>query len=205
MRRNLIPILLTCIVLVISGILLFQIISKSTFFSNSDKMQNLINLFLACFASISAIYVVYSYVQTNSAFILSQRPSLLVQVESLHIQNPNNSNSSLPRTRIHYKNTTNNSFDDLSFNITVYTSSRTVDISDLFRREMKMPGFDTRQRTFDPIYELNSRGFNIIQEASQGNEVKLKISYTFTFLNKKEKIEAQEYKWNNNINEWEIY
>ena len=203
-KHCILKLLLTLAVVCAISLVIYVFYGKLSL-TDHERIQSLLNVFISFGGIISAIIIVYSYIQTNAAFILSQKPSLLVQVVSLHLQNAQNPQTKYPRTIILYRETKNNYFEDLTFRITVSTDYKTVDISDLFRPKMKMPGLDSRQRTFDPIGDIRQKGLDIVKESDSGNSVKLKIIYEFTFMNSTYKYEAQEYKWNNSIQEWEIY
>lgn len=208
MKKSDIPLILSSIIIILSCLIGLYIFSDRVSLTDYEKLQSLLTLIIASAGIVSVIVVLYSYIQTNLAFISSQRPSLLVQVQSLHLKNPNNPNDPnelKPHTRIHYANITNNSFFDLTFHIRVYTDYKSVNLSDLFRENMNMPGKDTRQRNFDTIYELDAKGFDIVHEVQQGNLIKLEIAYSYTFLGNVERILSQEYKWNDNRKEWEIF
>ena len=155
-------------------------------------------------AFVSATFVVFSYLQTNTAYIESQRPHLLVQVENLKAKENDSSDTLLPMTRIHYRNITNNRFTDLTIIVRVIGANRTFDLSDLFRKQMTMIGLDSRQRTFNTFSELNSRGLSLQEVASAGNEVKLTIDYDYTFNNKHDHVKAQMYRWDTIRQKWEI-
>lgn len=176
----------------------------SDYFNLTDieKIKLFLNLLVTLTGTISAIFVVFSYIQTNSAFVLSQKPLLLIQIENYHIDK---NDKKEPMTIINYQNITNNSFEDLTFEILVKTDNRVADISELFREEMHMPGYDKRQRTFDPVKVIKNKGIDIIQTSFQGTSIILEIYYSYTFLDTKEEILAQKYKWNNLRKEWSIY
>lgn len=199
MRKTNILITLSAIVFVLLIIFLQFVFSNKVELNDSEKLQLTIDSFIACAAIISAIIVVWSYLNTNKVLILSKKPDLLVQ--ALNINVPNYQHK---WTRLSYRNTTNNTFEDLTFLLSVETSARKVSLDDLFRKNMHMPGSDLRERNFDPVDELNSRGFDLIQEVSSGNEVRFIIKYTFTYLGERNSVLAQEYKWSNRIKGWEI-
>lgn len=200
MKRFNILLILSSIIIILSCFIGLYIVSDHVSLTDYEKVQSLLTLIIASAGIVSAIFVIYSYIQTNLAFISSQRPSLLVQVQNLPDQDPNSS-----KTRINYTNITNNSFFDLTFHIKVYTDYKSVNLSDLFGEKMNMPGKDSRQRNFDSIYELDARGFDIVHEAQQGNSTKLEIAYSHTFLGNVERVLSQKYKWNNNRKEWDIF
>lgn len=199
-----VPIIISLIVLSVAGVFGLYI-SKYIELSNNEKLQNIFCLIAASSGIIATTFVLYSYIQTNSAFVDSQRPSLLVQVDSPHMTDPARPAFLRPFTRIHYKNVTGNTFADLSFNIRVFTNDKSVDISDLFRPTMNMPAYDTRQRNFDTIDELQKKGINILEEARPDNKIKLEISYSYTYMGKKEKILAQIYEWDIAKRIWNIF
>jgi len=153
-------------------------------------------------ALVSATFVVFSHVATNKAYVEAQRPHLLIQVENLKIND--SSDRIVPYTRLHYRNITTNRFKDLTLIVTVTASNRKFVLSDLFRSEMTMIGLDSRQRNFDPVAELRSRGLELQQIAAQGIEVRLDIGYTYTFNGKSDHVDAQTYRWDAGRDEWSI-
>lgn len=168
-----------------------------------DRITSLISIFACSGALISATLVIFSYIHTNFAFILSQKPHLLVQVTTQKVVE-GNTNNMFPLTVVHYVNTTSNPFMDLSFDIKVTAGNRTVDLSDLFTKKMFMAAHDSRDRRFNTLEELGKRGLDINNEVRTGHQVVLKIIYSHTFNQKMEYIKIQEYFWNCNIQQWEI-
>jgi hypothetical protein len=152
---------------------------------------------------ISAAFVVYSYVQTNKAFMDSKKPSLLIQVKSEHLP-PGPQQLPIPFTFIHYKNTSLNEFTDLTIRLTVELGSRTIDISDLFSPKMFMAAHDVRDRKFETVTFFAERGIDINTQAQSGNPVILSTGYQFSFNKRPEKREGPNYKWNPQIQHWEI-
>ncbi|TOM79124.1 hypothetical protein, partial [Vibrio parahaemolyticus] len=80
--RNLKYIVLAQIVIVLVGSYLI-LFGKTITLEDSEVVTALIALFGTLGALISATFVVASYMQTNNAYIESQRPHLLILAESL--------------------------------------------------------------------------------------------------------------------------
>jgi len=137
-------------------------------------------------------------------FLLGQRPSLLIQVKSEHNKATPQSENSVPVTCIHYNNTTANEFTDLTVLVKLKLSSREIDLSDLFKPKIFMAGHDVRYRRFETLSFLSSRGIDINKETTSGNQVILSPSYNFTFNKKLEERKGPEYKWNSEIQYWEL-
>ncbi|MBU0707835.1 hypothetical protein KKG41_05695 [Patescibacteria group bacterium] len=193
-----IPTIISVLVLlgaIIVGIFIFNC---NCGLDNNQKIQNLIALVALSVAIISVVFVINSYLLTNAAFVLSQQPSLLIQVNS-------GKENNVPYTQIHYRNVTNNTFFDLTFNISVYANNKVIDISDIFRSKMNMPGQDSRQRTFKTAEILSAKGFDILNIDPSKTSVRLTIEYQYIFMNNATNILAQEYKWNHQLSQWEIY
>ena len=152
------PLFITC-VLVLAAVLASLFISFSTSIELTDP--ELINAHLAIFAClgafVSATFVIFSYLQTNRAFVESQRPHLLIQVQSFRARESATSDRTIPMSRIEYRNITNNRFTDLTISPMVSADNQTFDLSGLFREKMTMIGLDFRQRTFNPVEELRNR------------------------------------------------
>lgn len=167
------------------------------------KPNEIVSALIAVVASlgalVSATFLVASYLQTNKAYIESQRPHLLILVESLR-----HKDSGHPVSRIHYHNITNNRFNDLTVTVSVDSGNRTYDLSHLFRSNMTMIGQDRRQRSFKPIEELGKLGLDLQQTASSGKEVKLRIGYKYTFNGHEDVVNAQEYRWDADEKQWQI-
>lgn len=187
MKKIHLPITLSLIVIFLSILFLSVNLSGDLDLTDSERLQFIINVFAACAAVISAIFVIWSYIFTNEAFRLSQKPQLLVQLT--------NDQNNFSQTIFRYINVTRNAFDDLAFTIEVKTPSKRVDMSDLFTRKMYMAGRDDRTRRFNSDTELKNRDIDLARETSAGNEVRLTIKYTFTFLGEQQSVLAQEYKW----------
>ncbi|MBY0346117.1 MAG: hypothetical protein K2P98_04540, partial [Neisseriaceae bacterium] len=78
--------------------------------------------------------------QTSRAFIESQRPQLLI-----YFQN----------NKIHYRNVSPNSFNDLTILLCLTVNDMTLNISDFFRENMVMISHDSRSKLFDTYDEVN--------------------------------------------------
>ncbi|MCX6717232.1 MAG: hypothetical protein NTU76_00965 [Candidatus Taylorbacteria bacterium] len=182
----------------ILGYFLYHIFSNKFILSDSERLQLEVNSFIAYSAVISAIIVVSSYIKTNEAFILGKKPALLVQIVSRKIPDKD-----YQETVIHYENITINSFEDLTFELEVSTKNKCVNLDNLFREKMNMPGKDSRERIFDPVEELKNKSFDLLKEA-QNNNITLSVNYKFTFLGKEEVVLAQKYNWDKKSNGWNI-
>ncbi|HEY9200530.1 MAG TPA: hypothetical protein VIQ81_02945 [Gammaproteobacteria bacterium] len=200
-----IPVTISLILLLVIGVTaLWLPNSKTVNLTAYELVQAEIALLATLGALVSATFVVYSYLQTNMAFLESKRPQLLVQVESQNLQKSQEDPEIIPLSLIHYRNVTHNQFNDLNINITVESANRTVDISDLFKNNMVMIGHDSRIRRFKPIELLCERGMDINRLTAAGNEVLMKIQYEYSFLNNNEVVSCQEYKWDPTISQWII-
>ena len=198
---KIVAIILTILVISAS---IYLLASKHIQLSNGERVTSLISLFVCWGVLISAIFVVYSYLQTNFAFIESQRPSLLIQVESVRQKSSSRPKSFTPITIIHYKNTTKNEFKDLTLNITVSIASRKRNISNLFSKKMFMAGSDARYGRFKTLSFLSKRGIDANTETRAGKPVVLMTGYNYTFNNKLEKRKGPEYKWDADGQWWRL-
>ncbi len=127
-----------------------------------------------------------------------------MQVESLRAEKHPNSQDTVPVTRLHYQNFTNNRFGDLTIKINVEAQNQIFDLSYLFTPNMVMVGQDRRNRTFKILDELNKKGLDLISCANQGNEVILNLAYSYTFNNFKDEVTLQGYRWNPEREIWDI-
>ena len=200
-----VPTIITAI-LIVAGASTTVYLIKSTGLSLDDAqlVSSLIALFACLGALISATFVVYSYIQTNRAFLLGQKPFLLIQVKSEHLQPNPQTQGVVPFTFIDYTNTSQNEFNDLTLFVKLRVANRDVDISDLFKPKMFMAAHDQRHRRFETLSFLSERGIDINNETASGNQVILSTHYTFTFNNKLEERKGPEYKWNGQIQHWEL-
>ena len=165
----------------------------------NEVVSSLIAVIASLGALVSATFVVASYLQTNKAYVESQRPHLLILVESLK-----NNESGEPLSRIHYHNITNNRFNDLTISVRVESDNKTYDLSHLFRKRMAMIGQDRRQRSFKPVKELSKAGLDLQETSTSGKEVKLMIGYEYTFNGIVDIVNAQQYRWDAGGQRWEI-
>ena len=196
-----VPLAIT-IVLIIIALTAFIVVITSTTLELIDRVTSSIAIFACLGGGISATFVICSYIHTNFAFVLSQKPSLLIQVTSVHKESQ--PPSIIPITIIHYENTTANEFTDLTLNITIRVANREVDISELFRPKMFMAAHDRRDRRFETLSLLSQRGIDVNSETRAGNPVELTTGYSYTFNKIIEKRNGPEYKWNADIQHWEI-
>ena len=182
----------------------YLIKSPSLSLNDAQLVSSLIALCACLGALISATFVVYSYMQTNRAFLLGLRPFLLIQVKSEHLQPNPQTQGVVPFTFIHYTNTSQNEFNDLTLFVKLRVTNRDVDLSDLFKPKMFMAAHDQRHRRFETLAFLSKRGVDINNETASGNQVILSTYYTYTFNNKIEERKGPEYKWNGQIQHWEL-
>jgi hypothetical protein len=201
---NRIPVLISAALITVGGSAAIWLATACIGLKTSEIISAEIALLGTLGALISAAYVVCSYLQTNMAYRESQRPQLLVQIESQNLPVSLEDPTIVPLSLVHYRNITNNQFKDLNINLLVHASNRIIDISDLFKRNMTMIGHDSRVRRFRPDGILLERGVDIQSIASAGNEVILKIGYDYSFFRKTEKVECQDYKWDPNLQQWLI-
>ncbi|MBX3037083.1 MAG: hypothetical protein KF758_09225 [Anaerolineales bacterium] len=182
------------IVGIVSTLLLFQHGNKLGLLF-ADIISNTIQVWVCVGAFISVAYVISSYRHTNISFTLSQKPHLLLFVAEQEVQISSNNSETVHTTIIHYQNHSNNPFYDLSLSLKISTKNTIVDLSDLFSKNMYMAAHDSRQRNFFTLEELSRHGFDLNSVIKQHQEVILSLAYEYTFNNKKEKINVQEYFW----------
>lgn len=186
--------------IILAGVGVFTIVSYDNLeLSAYETVIALISLFTSLGALVSATFVVASYLQTNKAYIESQRPHLLIFVDNLKHQE-----TDLPVSKINYLNITNNRFNDLTIMISVEAENRIYDLSYLFRSKMTMIGQDQRQRLFNPIEELDKLGLEVQKTARSGKGVKLKVKYKYSFNGAEDIVNAQEYLWDTETQQWSI-
>ena len=198
-----VPLILTGL-LTLLAVVAGSYIAVSDALSHSEVIQAQIGVFATYGALVSATFVVYSYLQTNFAFVESQRPQLFLWVESMKGKEDTNSTTEFPVTRIHYKNVTANQFSDLTIGVRVDAANNSFNLDDLFQENMTMIGHDQRQRWFNTINELKNKGCDLNATTAAGTEVFLKLSYSFSFAGERRVVPCQRYKWDVLTNQWLI-
>jgi len=199
-----VPSIISIFLSIVSIAAIFVIKTSTSLQLSDGEMVNSIIAISACLGGlISATFVVYGYIQTNKAFLFSLKPSLLIRVVSEHLPNSQQTKQ-VPYTFIHYANTSNNEFVNLTMEIKLKIGTREIDLSDLFKPKMSMAAQDTRQNRIETFDILGQRGIDINREVQAGNAAILKTGYRFTFNGKEEKRAGAEYKWNAGISHWEI-
>lgn len=198
------PTLITIILIALSvAVSRWLITSTSVKLTQAELVNSLIAIFACMGGLISATFVVFSYIQTNKAFMDSKKPFLLIKVKSEHLP-PGPQQPPIPFTFIHYTNTSGNEFTDLTIKLKVEAGNSTIDISDLFSPKMFMAAHDPRNRRFETETFIAQHGLDINAEAQLGNPVILSTSYQFSFNKRIEERKGPNYKWNPQIRHWEI-
>ena len=170
---------------------------------NSGLIDNIIQIWICVGALISVIFVLSSYIQTNRAFVLSNKPFLLLLVTNEYKEEDF---VSVHNTVIQYKNNSSNPFYDLSISVVVVSNSTFINLSELFSEKMYMSPGDCRFRRFSTIEELNKRGFDLVSESGAKRPITLSLSYQYTYNNRFERIKVQDYIWDTNLEkpQWSI-
>ncbi|MDN3520181.1 hypothetical protein [Halomonas ramblicola] len=174
-------------------------VSKSLDLDDADLVSSIIAIAASVGALVSATFVIFSYLQTNRAFIEAQRPQLLILLDNKYEHETN-----LPVSFIHYHNITQNKFDDLKIIVEVTINGEKHSLDHLFRSSMTMIGQDRRQRKFKPYDELANVGVDMPAQESLGNKIELDITYEYIFYRKLDRVHAQKYEWDGKSKRWEI-
>ncbi len=172
-------------VLVLIGLIVSGFISSSDL-ELKDRITATIQTWACIAASISASFVIHSYILTNRTFVDSRRPALLLQIVE-----------GQPRTRVHYENRSGNPFRDLTIKMSLKAGPVSIDLGDLFSSKMYMAPWDTRDRRFETRQELAKRGFDLDAAVAANTEIVLSLEYQYTFNGKVESIKTQDYVWDN--------
>ncbi len=200
-----VPVTISVLILVAWGATSWFLFSSDQIeLTKAQLVEYLILLAATSGAFISATFVVWSYLQTNQAFVLSQKPALLLFVNNLKLPRSLTNQEVVHVTQVAYHNTTGNSFYDLTIRLAVTIANRTVDLSDLFTPHMYMAGRDQRQRQFVTTDELGPRGLDLNAMTERGNEAILSLSYAFTFLGRSEVVRVQDYRWERDKQCWSV-
>lgn len=186
--KNTTPIIVAVIIFSITASFLCFLLSQESL-SIEFKITQIIQTLTVAGALISAIFVISSYLITNQAFILSQKPFLLLGVDL--------------DGRIFYQNHSNNPFYNLKINVIAKIGNSKFKVGKkLFKKTMYMSAFDKRYTP--PIQYMLKEHYNIdFNSLIENTEAKIFLSYSFTFLNKVEKIDVQSYVWKRE-NGWNI-
>jgi len=174
-------------------------VSKSLDLDDAELVSSIVAIAASIGALVSATFVIFSYLQTNRAFIEAQRPQLLILVDNKYENGTN-----LPVSFIHYQNITHNKFDDLTIRLEFTVDGTKYSLDHLFRSDMTMIGQDRRQRNFKTYDELANVGVDMPTHESLGSRMELDITYEYTFDRKLDRVHAQKYEWNGNSKRWEI-
>jgi hypothetical protein len=188
------------IFLISSSIFFTYYICNSSSLELNDKISNIIFLITCLGSLLAATFFIMNYVIVKDTFIKSLEPILLVQVVSEVGPDGHATGVAI----IHYINPTNNPFIDLRISCQICFWTPCIDYSFIFSKNMYMGPHDSRNRRFNFIDDLKKKGYNIEEILSLGKEMRLQLSYTYTFYGKKKRIDIQQYKWNSRINQWEI-
>jgi len=119
----------------------------------SEKVSNTI-LLITCIAwIISIIFLYLNFRILNNSFLKSLEPALLIQVYEEIIDQKKTG-----RTIIHYVNTSNNYFSDLTIFCYIKIGiNESINYSDLFKDKMYMGPWDGRDRRFNFLEDLEKK------------------------------------------------
>lgn len=161
--------------------------------------QNVLVLTTALGAVLTALYALLNNHLAWLAYQGSIQPSALFLVLSEFGQQRN------PKTKIVYQNHSKHDVEGMNIDVRVVTKSMSIDLSDLFSREIKLPAGDSRSRQFDTYSELAKKGFDLQNAAQSGEEVRLIVGYSFRHLGRRLNVPAQQtYVWNTTNQAWQI-
>ncbi len=184
-------------------IVLTLIVSDTIYNSNleyKDKISILIFLITCLGGLLAANFFIMNYVIAKESFVHTLEPALLIQVVSEI--NPGSGPTGV--TIIRYHNPTNNVFLDLNIFCEICFWTPCIDYSSLFSSHMYMGPHDERIRRFNFTEDLRNKGYDIQEMASSGRQVRLLLSFSYTFSGKKRKYKIQEYKWDHEKRMWDI-
>lgn len=169
--------------------------------SYENKVQNGIVLLYSFFNLVAIGFLILNYFVLKDGYFKSLEPALCLQ--AINETDPK-TNTNTGRTIIHYKNPTKNPFRDLSIACEIEVNNQIFNYSHLFIKKMYMGPIDERNKRFNFIQDLLTRGCDIIQITQSGMEARLKMSFSYTFNKKPNSEKVQEYRFDHNINGWEI-
>lgn len=200
--------LISVILILVGGVATLLVTGNATSLKldSAELVDTLIQIWLAVAAFVSAAFVVTSYIQTNRAFQLSQKPQLLIQVHN-QVQEPAEGPEKGERfhvTALSYRNLSPNQFEDLTIGLEVTAGDVHIGLEELFTPEMFMAAGDSRTRRFRTFEELDQRGFDMRAAVESGDEVLLRTGYQFEFMGKPQRVEVQDYRWDVVRNEWQL-
>lgn len=181
-----IPISIT-VALIFIGLVVSGYISSLSDLSLHNRIGTIIQTWACVAASISASFVIHSYVLTNRSFIDSRRPALLLQVVG-----------GFPTTQVHYENRSVNPFRDLTIKMKLNANGTIIDLSDLFSSKMYVAPWDARDRRFDTKQEFFKHGINIDAATIANERIILSLEYEYMFNGRIEIVKVQSYALGNN-------
>ncbi len=182
----------------------FYVDTSSNSAIGKDRIADLlIQLWMAIFACISAVYVIHGYLITNHTFRESYKPQLFIAITGKAVTRSDNGQQD-HQSVIIYHNYSNNQFRDLTIFLKITSGDSTVDLSGLFYPNMLLTPHDQRNRAFFTPDELNKRGFDITAASANGVQTYLDLSYSFLHEGKTHKINVRRYKWANAKDGWQI-
>ena len=135
-------------------------------------------------------------------FANNSKPNLIIKVISQTKINKNN-NSEEKMAIIHYINSSNNPFEDLSIQVRVFEGLKEFNFDYLFSKKMYMAQGDSRERVFCLKCELDKKKISW-DTFGTVKPVTLKINYSFSYFNFRNSIAIQEYIFNKNTETWDI-
>lgn len=203
-NKAIIPYLISIFLIFVGGgVTLVLILHNAQSRIISGLIDNIIQVWICVGAFISVVFVLSSYIQTNRAFVISNKPFLLLFVNNEYMEE---NCKSTHNTVIHYNNNSSNPFYDLSISVVLVSNGISIDLSELFTEEMYMSPGDCRFRRFKTLEELNKRGFDLASESKAKKPIILSLSYRHTYCNKTEIIKVQDYIWDINLEkpQWSI-
>jgi hypothetical protein len=175
--------------------------------TDAEQKFNASVAMLACVGGlVSAVFVVFAYYQTAWTMVEASRPQLLIQVvnEKRQLQGP--PAEPVPVTVVHYTNTTGNQFEDLAVHLTVQVGQgRRIELKDLFRNALVMPGHDRRHRWFESKKVLSDHGVDVDSESAKGTTIVVEPGYSYSFRGESQTVRSQRYRWNPQLEQWEIW
>lgn len=180
----------------------------STTLSPNEKISNII-LLLTCTSGIMAtLFLIGNYNVVKQSFMKSLEPSLLMVLAPEFTKFKDGKTLPIPqktgRNVIHYENPTNNAFTDLTIKIKLYSNNRYYDVSYLFSENMYMGPHDKRNRVTNFIEEAKKNNLDILQTSRSGSEVKLLLSFSYTFNGERKTYNIQEYIYKPDNMDWDI-
>lgn len=193
------PIIVSLVLLFLGGGFSFWMHGQNL--ENKDFLALIISTVGTVGALISAVFLIYGYLVSLSAFKESQKPKILLQVHNRWIT-LDTSDQSVHETVIVYSNVSSNECKGLILHACIINDREVFNIPRLFSCPMNVPPNDSRTRDFPTKTYLSENGIDksVIDNL---DKYKLRVEYSFSTMG--EVVDSfYDYTWDPAREKWNI-